>query len=207
MALATDQLSTAPRARTTGDLSTAKPRSTPVDLSIAAIERRRKASGISLARLLADARMDWRTWRAVCTSSRPVRRSTLERLQRALNRLASGDRETNEGATVLAYRAIIVVTMRAHGLDIVKYAQAMACDFSAEKPQNPEWATAARARRIAMYFLCDVLGVGKAGLAKAIGCSRQNVNQAVAAIEAARDDDGALDTLLNRLTAEFGRAA
>lgn len=182
-----------------------RPRKAPPS-SIEDIDRRRRRAGISLGAMLREAQVKRATWRAAYVEPERTRRSTLDRLERALARLMSGDRAVNEGAAVLAYRAVIALAARDLGIDSAK-AQTISCDFSAEKPNNPEWAAGARARRLAMYVLCNVLSVGKAGLAKAIGCSRQNVAQAVAAVEAMRDDDPRVDALLTRLAVDFGRDA
>ena len=50
-----------------------------------------------------------------------------------------------------------------------------------------------------MYLAVAEFGLGKAALAKALGCSRQNVHQAVAAVEALRENDSGLDALLGGL--------
>ncbi len=70
-------------------------------------------------------------------------------------------------------------------------------DFSGEEcPNDPVWRQAARLRRCAFYLLVEILHVGKADMAHAIGISRQAVHKGVAAVEAERDRDPQFDALM-----------
>ncbi len=166
-------------------------------LSIQDIDRRRRKLGVSLQRLFGEARTDRRSWYDALRGRTQIRKSTLDRLDRALSRLAAGERQVTEGSLTLLYRTWVGIFARELGVDIAA-AQAIACDFSAEKPQNPDWIAAARVRRLAIYTLACAFGQKNADVARAAGCSRQGVGKAIAEIEALRERDTALDAMLDR---------
>jgi hypothetical protein len=171
-----------------------------VDLSIVAIDTRRRKAGISIGRLLGEARVDRRTWHGAKANPSRVRRSTLERLDRALARLAAGDRgDASLGAIGMLYQLAAGVLAQRAGIDpqaVLKIAR----DFSYEWPQNNLWLACARVRRLAMYVVANELGLGNATLARAIGCSRQNIKQAVTAVEELREE-ASIDALIAEIVA------
>ena len=173
-------------------------------LSIEDIDRRRRRLGISVERLIGEARVTYFTWRHAMKGDMVTRSSTLARLDRALARLNAGERQQTEGALTRSYRHMVGLIAEWSGVDVAG-AQAIAFDFSKEKPSSPDWIAAARVRRLAMYVLAAA-GERKADVARAIGCTRQNVMQAVSAIEALRASDAFVDTLLDRLDALRGGA-
>lgn len=62
----------------------------------------------------------------------------------------------------------------------------------------------ARARRLAIYIVTVELEIPNADLARALGCSRQNVKQARDKVEDWRGD-AAIDALIAGVTATMGR--
>jgi hypothetical protein len=166
-------------------------------LSFEKIDARRRKLGISVERLIGEARVTYFTWRHGMKGDIRTRTPTLDRLDRALSRLAAGERQVTEGSLTLLYRTWVGIFARELGVDIAA-AQAIACDFSAEKPQNPDWIAAARVRRLAIYTLACAMGQKNADVARAAGCSRQGVGKAIAEIEALRERDTALDAMLDR---------
>lgn len=166
-------------------------------LSIEAIDRRRRKLGISLQYLLAEARVDRGTWYAAKLGRTQVRKSTLDRLDRALSRLAVGDKASVPATMMVLYRYLVGGIARESGVD-VPAALAIASDFSSEKGRSVEWSALVRPRRLAIYLLASEFALGNANVAKAIGCTRQGVGKAIAEIEALRELDKVVDQLLAR---------
>jgi hypothetical protein len=189
-----------------GALSTGGDGEKPGALSIDKIEARRRKAGISMTALLGEARVNERTFRRSRRDKGAFRDSTLERLDRALDRLVVGERSSGNLAAIkqLYLLAIGVVAERCE-VD-VEAAHAMATDFRHENPNNPAWLNCARVRRLAMYLIANAMQFGNAALANAIGCSRQNVKQAVKSIEQLREAEPALDALIAKVAALAGRS-
>jgi len=171
------------------------------DLSIDKIDARRKKLRLSIARLLNEACVHRQTWADAKARPDRVRKATLERLDRALDRLDNGERAPIQPAAIakLYLFAACMVAARC-GADVAAI-RAMALDFGNEKPNEEAWLFGARVRRVAMYLVACEWELGKAALANAIGCSRQNLFQAVKSIEELREAEPALDALIVQLAA------
>jgi hypothetical protein len=197
-------LSIGQRLKTRADLSTGARAEVRADLSIGQIEARRQKARLSLTALLGEARVHRETWRQARAGHQAMRRDTLQRLERALDRLVAGDRSSGSIAAIgrLYVFAIGVFAERCGAaLDVV---HGIATDFRHENPGSPEWLLSARVRRLAMYLIACQMKFGNAALAAAIGCSRQNVKQAVKSIEELRETEPALDALIARVAALAG---
>lgn len=180
---------------------------TPAALSIDKIEARRRKTAISVARLLAEAGINEKTWRRARRDKVQTRGTTLERLDRALDRLGQGEKSEAGRSSLLGhYLSIAGIFAHFCGADVAAV-HAMATDFRNENPNNPAWLIGARVRRLAMYLIACELQYGNAALANAIGCSRQNVKQAVKSIEELREAEPALDALIAKVAALAGRAS
>jgi hypothetical protein len=179
-------------ARSPVDLSTARavPPS-PVDLStevtFAALERRRKLAGIPVARWIAAAAMDPRTFRKAKEGHPYQRTDKLARLSRALDVLTKGPPPN----------AIVA---------LVRCAELM---LSAELARSKRLASACaggarlsvkRLRRYAIYLVTVEMLIDNADVARALCCSRQNIKQARDAVDDWREH-AAVDAMLDRLAA------
>jgi hypothetical protein len=80
----------------------------------------------------------------------------------------------------------------------------LAQDMTTQRPKNPAWLLAARIRRLAMYVAVVELEVSASTLARALGCTKQNVGQAIASVEDLRDD-GVIDKLLDECASLVAR--
>jgi transcriptional regulator with XRE-family HTH domain len=162
-----------------------------VSVRIAEIERRRIALRLSQAKLCRLAEVDQVAWQRIRTNKQKPRQQTLVKLEAALG--GAAPRPTSN-----VIKSYLLTVMRwlaektGHDPEII-------CeqDFSAERPNIPIWLAAARLRRMAMYILTVELQIGNAELARAIGCSRQNVKQARDSVEDIRAAPH-LDALLER---------
>lgn len=191
-------------AQTPGDLSTGRPPAprpkTPGDLSTADIktlDRRRRQLGITVLRLCSEAGVHVDTYDdARAGRSRP-RARTLDRIATALNRLAAGA-EADPRRTICQalLRLVTAEFARRAGWDA---ALMLSQSFEAERPQDPVWLQAARLRRCAIYVLVEGLMIRKAQIGHAVGCSRQAVQKAVAAIEQERERDPQFDALMQTM--------
>jgi hypothetical protein len=180
-------------------LSTAAPAENGGDLSITAINTRRVRAGISVTELMSEARLNPKTWDVARAHPERTRRTTLERLDRALDRLVVGDRApANRAAIGCLYELAVGVFAEKAGIDVAA-ALGVARDFAHERPQDDAWLACARVRRLAMYLVAGELNLGNAALGKVIGCTRQNVKQAVASVEALREEP-AIDALIRAVT-------
>lgn len=56
--------------------------------------------------------------------------------------------------------------------------QVLAEDLTVQRPRNANWLQAARINRMAIYIIAVELELENAELARALGCTRQNVKQA-----------------------------
>lgn len=179
---------------------------TPPALSIVKIEEKRRRAGIPTSRMLAEARVNEKSWGRARRDLATVRASTLQRLNRALDRLVIGERAVpNQAAIAKFYLFAVTVVAERCGASTAT-ALAMATDFTQEKPNEEGWLIGARVRRIAMYLVACEWQLGNAALANAIGCSRQNVMQAIKSIEQLREAEPALDVLIAGLPALAGGA-
>lgn len=175
-----------------------------VDPMIAAIDKRRATLGISRRFLAHRAGISERSYRyAINGHTKKISQRTFDRLDGAL--LAILDEEPLRSPSELAalHRAAMGLFAREYRLDPD---EVIATDFSRQTSANRQWLMAARIRRMAMTVLVDRLGIGKAQLARAIPCTKQNVGQAVAQISDLRDEDGELDAMLDRVGRLLGGA-
>jgi hypothetical protein len=128
------------------------------------------------------------------------RGSTLRRMNAALNALAHSSPITRPPALIAAFvRSAELVIANEIGNDRKLIA---ACAFARQRKRGrkPKSVEPERIKRLAIYLTAVELQVENAELARAIGCSRQNVKQARDDIEELRDD-GRIDALLDRCAA------
>lgn len=98
-------------------------------------------------------------------------------------------------AVVLAYRATLALACSKLGVDP---AMAQNSDPARKQTQNPEWRSAANARRLAQYLMNTTMGFRQVEVARAAGVTKQAINQAMREIEDERE--GAIfDTLVKSL--------
>jgi transcriptional regulator with XRE-family HTH domain len=138
------------------------------------IEATARAAGIAVRRV-----MEWRSGASV------PRRSNLARYQQAIRR--AGRTLSGQDRLLLnLWDAVLVLVAREHG---VCPATVRGHEPALRATRSPVWVQQQRVRWEAIYLLNTVFGVQQADIAKALGVTRQAVQQAVRAIEASRDGD------------------
>lgn len=182
--------------RNRNDLSITPPPANRNDLSImppafAAIERRRETSGVSAARLCALAGVSPNTY-VQLKSGAPARASTLARLDQALDEARPAPAPAVVASTV-TFALTTLALMSGNDPE-----QVTATDFSVQRAFNSKWLEAARLRRFAIYIAVCVCDVPRVAVANALQMSRQNVHQALAAVEEQREERS-VDELLERV--------
>lgn len=134
--------------------------------------------------------------------------STVAKLNRALDRFNTGfAKEAGDLAPHAAFKMALVVA--AFYLDqgarteagLQRMRLALNSRPSQKANADPEWHRAAIVRRLAIWLANGFLGFRGADLGRAAGCTRQNVSEAVKAIEDGRENDPAL----NRICSEIER--
>jgi len=147
------------------------------------LDTRRRALGVTVTKLLAEAGVDPRVWERGLAGHVTPQQRTLIKLARALDRVAFCAREVGAEPR--------------RALD----ARGQSC------PQDPAWLAASRARQLAFYAAHVELQVSLSALAAALGTSKQRVHKAVNRVEDLRDLVD-LDALLDRASAYLtGRPA
>ena len=190
------------RPETVAPLSTAKRPETVAPLSTALIEidRRRRRQAVSVSELAAEARIKRAAWLHAMSGRSVMRPATLARLDRALARLGNRDRAVDDRCAIVLYRLLCGLFAPVAGAPLA-VVQAMALDFTAERPFDVAWLSASKARRLAIYALAVEYGLGNATTGRAVGCSRQAVHKTASEIEDMRGREPAIDALLERLAA------
>lgn len=181
--------------------------------SFAAIDARRIEALITIEALCAEAGVSLRTWWRLRKQPDSAQDRTLRRLSLALGRLierkAAKSRAierasamagpVNPAAAGEAGQVETVLRMATSVLAVQAGADplaVLATDFTVQKPLNPGWLEASQLRRAAMWLLIVVLGLSRAAVAAAAGCSRQNIKQALDACERRQETDPDFAALL-----------
>jgi transcriptional regulator with XRE-family HTH domain len=152
------------------------------------VDARRRRLGLSNAGLCRRADVHPTTWLYLRRGEQRPSKETLTRLNAALDRHAHGGEGQARSYGQNLYRLVVTYLARFSGFDVAT-AQAAAFDFKTQKPQDPEWLALARLRQLAIYVVSVEMQVGNAELARAIGCTRQNVFKARNVVEDRRDLD------------------
>jgi transcriptional regulator with XRE-family HTH domain len=154
-----------------------------------AIERARRAAGLSVARLCALAGVDRGTYarlRAGQTSA--AHAATIRKLSRALAEL-----EQAPARLMTAFiRGTTALLAQLAGDDPVAIASH---DFSVQRPTNKQWLAAARLRRLAIHIATVELDMPRVALARALNCKRQSVHEALAWVNEASEDPAIAELL------------
>jgi hypothetical protein len=158
------------------------------------IETLRKQDEISIARLCAEARIHPNTYRELRLGNCVPLDITLVKLTKALERIRAGHEAEVERKIIQSFVRLLTSDFATRGgLDPVVV---LSQTFESEKTNDPTWLGASRCRRQAIYVLVEVLGVGKAKVAQAIGITRQAAHKTVAAVECERMRDAAFDAFM-----------
>lgn len=174
---------------------------------LAAIEARRLAAEITQADLARAAGIPLRTFMRMLAGRSPVSATRLDRLARALDRLARKARSPlGVGETTLV-RATLAGSMALmapySGLSAGEVAAALA--GGEERTADPAWRRASHVRQAAIYVTNTVLGLPQRRLAEALDLTPAAVCLALQAVEDRRDDpdfDGVLTKAAAILTGE-----
>lgn len=163
-----------------------------IDPRVLALDRARDAAGLSHGELCRRAGVDATNWCRIRKGQHPPRAETLKRMRGAI----AGEDGADRLPLIAAMHRLAMILLAIESGAAVE--SVMAQDFSVERPTNADWLRAAHLRRYAMFVVTVDLGVGNAALARALGCSRQNVMQARRFVDHAIDDP-AIDALLSRV--------
>lgn len=167
------------------------------------IETIRKQEEISIARLCAEARIHPNTYRELRLGNCVPLDITLVKLTKAIERIRAGQEAEVERKIIQSFVRLLTSDFaRRGGLDP---AVVLAQTFESEKTNDPVWLGSSRCRRQGIYILVEVLGVGKAKLASAIGLTRQAVHKTVAAVECERMRDSSFDSFMQSAVDEAMR--
>lgn len=161
------------RGETHSDLSTdVRSGKTHSDLSIVVIERRRAQFDVKVNALIRAAGIDPATWYAGLRNPAGVRPKTLARLSSALDALVAGAPAQRPPKVLAAFVRIAEAEI----------ARRLARSKSLRRDLGGA-VSSGRLRRLAVYVIAVELEVENAELARALCCSRQNVQQARNAVE------------------------
>jgi len=170
-------------------------------LSFAAIERQRKAAGVSVMTMLGRAGVARSTWAAIRSgqaADHPRRQITLQRLAATLDPAWNWHVPMQPAALRAFVRVVEIVLAERINADVAVLA---ALGSQSSHGQRPH-VNAGRLRAIALYVLAVEIEINNAELARAVGCTRQNVNQTRARIEGLREA-AAADEFLDRFAADM----
>jgi len=159
---------------------------------LAAIDRSRREARIPLNALLAASGIHIETYYLGKRGANKTRPETLRRLWNALESLRSGRTAAPPPAAI---RALLHAAEELLRVRILKSRKLSAVCLS--KSASP----AQRIRTLAFYLLAVEIEIENADIARACGCTRQNVHKARETIETMRDDGGALDRLMTQCAA------
>lgn len=165
------------------------------DMRVKDVERRRRALGVSHAALCYGAGVHYRTWAYLRAGAQMPKGDTITRLRNALVNLNG---KPGADHILALHRAAMALAALLTGKDP---AVMLAQDFSAERPEWPDWLAASRLRRLTVYVLTVELGVKNAVVGRAIGLSRQRVKQMRDEVEDLRDADPGIATLATSASA------
>lgn len=187
-----------------------------VDPRVTAIERQRRDKGLSHTKLLAAAGVHPSTWFFLRRGEQAPRAGTLDRLEAAIG-------QAGRAVEPAALKNVILATVRVAETVIVSALDAGANGAGTTRAQSlplvqaldPRCRRATALRRsrrrvLAVYLVAVELELGNAEIARALGCSRQNVKQLRDAVEALRDDaraDEFLERCRRQLTGEPGEGS
>ena len=153
--------------------------------SLAALDCERRAAGLSVERVAAAAGLSTRSVLRWQSGKRKPLPHFLARYRQALRRLARGV-EKADANLLIAFDTLLVLVARDHGVCPVTV---RASRPALRATRSEEWVAAQRVRWEAIYLMREVFGFKPVEIAKVVGVTRQTVQQAVAAVEAARDGD------------------
>lgn len=166
------------------------------DPRVTEIERRRVSAGWSHTELCRRAWIRKDTWQDI----RSGRREPLARTLEALEKAFTEPRSKNPPQIVKAYHRIMVMDLCRHlraPIDTV-----LAQDLTVQRPRNKAWLQAARINRMAIYIAAVELQVANADLARALGCTRQNIKQARDDVEDWRAADSKVERAIAVVSAK-----
>jgi hypothetical protein len=165
--------------------------------SIEAIDQRRNKLVLAHAQLCRRAGISEPMWWELRHGHRRPADRTVRRLEQALDELAAA-RPPRQPAVVvrLLFSHVAADVARRRG---VPCDGPISLDFGYNSPRDPAWLAMAQVRRLAMYVLAVEFDIANADIARALGCSRQNVKQARDAAERWRDEDPAADALIEAI--------
>lgn len=157
---------------------------------------RLKITGAELCRLSGVA---WRAYADARDGRACPRKATIAKLKSGLASARSGKgQEARQLGPAAALKSLIILVARERGDDP---ALALRSDPSLRATFSAEWSNHATTRRIAIYLANGALGFRTSDIGRALGMTKQAISIAVTQIEDARDQDGAMAKLIDRLEA------
>lgn len=161
------------------------------------IEAKRKTMRLTRKALCQAAGVSERHYGSWLSGARQPRASTIARLNAALHRFKVGvGAEAGELAPASAYKVTLVLVAFAMNADA---RAALDAQPGKRATFDPVWKQAAHCRQIA-YSICNgSLGFRTSDVARAAGVTKSAVSMAIRDLSMARDNDPALDSVMNRL--------
>lgn len=165
------------------------------------IDARRRAAGVTVRALLAEADVDPSVWWRAAKSPDRMEARTLHKLASALDRLGAGPsplpRWLNADILKSLLRMVMAIIAAEQGIDA---REVLAHDFAKQKPLNKSWLQASRIRRAAIYVTVLEIGYDRVTVGLAIGCTRQNVKQAIDQTQRLCEEEPAMAELIARVS-------
>ena len=173
--------------------------------SMAEIETRRQAAGITIDALCVAAGVTSRAYLYNLEGRKSARASTIASLDIGLKKLSGCPADLAQPKIRLvftAWRTVLALVAAREGVDA---AMIWTHDPQKRATLDPDWLRAARLRARATYLAHTVLGLKQADLARALGMTPQAICQTCRAVEDERDNarvDQDLDWIGRQLGAE-----
>ncbi|MEO2037853.1 MAG: hypothetical protein ABGW90_04010 [Martelella sp.] len=148
------------------------------------IEDAIRTAGVSIGAVERAAGMARQTLWRIRTGRRDLTACAAGRFRLAIKRVSRGDGDAEGHEAAAAYYLAIAYVARQFD---VRPAEVLSSDPGRRATADPRWASAARARRWALYIANIYMGISQARLARAAGLSKAAVSMALNALEDDRD--------------------
>lgn len=166
-----------------------------------ALEIDRKRARLSMADLARAAGVDHRHLRRLERGIAPMTAAMETKLRDALRR-GPGDIRRKEDRAREGLFGLAVARLAGH-FGVTPERARTQWARAGQASADPEWLAAARLRCAALYLMHTACGIDQPRLGRLAGVTKQAVHKAVRDIEARRDDDAALDALLDAIEADM----
>jgi transcriptional regulator with XRE-family HTH domain len=156
---------------------------------------RKVPAGVSLAQVAAQARMNASYLYRIKCDGKQLSPATAQRLHLAIAQLRSSELE-GVSATNALYRSLLIVAALELKLDPL---EVQLTDPRAKRTNNPQWLACVQAHWLARWVMNQVFGITQSAVARAMGVTKQAVNQSMQAIFERQETDASFDAMLDQL--------